>query len=165
MLRQLNKVVLLFLVITLSPVIFNNSEAFAAKTVVINEVELNPLGSDYSGGEVVELYNAADSNVDVVVIDGGEPDKGSVVRSTIEKMNVTKIDAIVATHPHADHIGGLISVMDQMPVDHVYDSGQDYTTKTYFDYLDAIDRHKIPYTIVHDGSALSREGLFKRQVL
>jgi hypothetical protein len=43
---QVKKVVLLSLVIMLSPLLSNGSEAFAAKTVVINEVELNPVGSD-----------------------------------------------------------------------------------------------------------------------
>jgi competence protein ComEC len=98
-----------------------------------------------------------------MLIDGGEPDKGSTVVSTIRKMNATRVDAIVATHPHADHIGGLISVMDQMPVGQVYDSGQDYTTNTYLDYLDAIDRHRIPYTIVHDGDMISLDPKAKLQ--
>jgi beta-lactamase superfamily II metal-dependent hydrolase len=89
-----------------------------------------------------------------VLIDGGERDMGDAVLSTIKDMHVAKIDVIVATHPHADHIGGLISVMNQLPVGKVVDSGQDYTTNTYFDYLDAIDRNKIPYRIVHDGDKL-----------
>jgi beta-lactamase superfamily II metal-dependent hydrolase len=89
-----------------------------------------------------------------VLIDGGERDMGDAVLSTIKDMHVAKIDVIVATHPHADHIGGLISVMNQLPVGKVVDSGQDYTTNTYFDYLDAIDRNKIPYGIVHDGDKL-----------
>jgi competence protein ComEC len=103
-------------------------------------------------------------NGKTIVIDGGEPDKGSKVLSTIAEMNVTKVDAIVATHPHADHIGGLISVMDRMPVGHVYDSGQDYTTQTYFDYLDAIDGHKIPYAVVHDGDTINLDPEVKAQV-
>jgi beta-lactamase superfamily II metal-dependent hydrolase len=90
-----------------------------------------------------------------MLIDGGEQEKGPVVLSTISHMNATRIDAIVATHPHADHIGGLISVINKFPVGHVYDSGQDYTTKTYFDYLDSIDKHKVPFTTVHEGDKIS----------
>lgn len=90
-----------------------------------------------------------------ILIDGGERDMGEVVLSTINAVHVAKIDAIVATHPHADHIGGLIFVMNHLPVDKVIDSGQDYTTNTYLDYLDVIDKHKISYQIVHDGDKIA----------
>jgi competence protein ComEC len=99
-----------------------------------------------------------------ILIDGGERDMGQVVLSTIKTMHVAKIDAIVATHPHADHIGGLITVMNQLPVDKVIDSGQDYTTNTYFDYLDAIDKHKISYQSVHDGDMVVLDQSVKIEV-
>lgn len=104
-------------------------------------------------------------NGKTMLIDGGERDKGDTVLSTIAEMNVKRIDAIVATHPHSDHIGGLIAVMNQIPVGHVYDSGQDYSTSTYLDYLNAIVDHKIPFTSVHDGDTLSLDPQVKSEVL
>lgn len=104
-------------------------------------------------------------NGKMMLIDGGEADKGDVILSTLEQMNVNTIDAIVATHPHADHIGGLISVMGQVPVGKVIDSGQDYTTNTYFDYLDAIDKNKIPFNPVHDGDKIDLDPSVNIEVL
>src|SRR5918995_3468261 len=42
----------------------NNQQSFAAPSILINEVELNPLGTD-SGQEKVELYNPSGSPLDV----------------------------------------------------------------------------------------------------
>jgi competence protein ComEC len=104
-------------------------------------------------------------NGKTMLIDASEPDKGSSILAVLEQMNVTRIHAIVATHPHADHIGGLISVMNRISVDKVIDSGQDYTTNTYFDYLDAIDRNKIPFSVVHDGDKIDLDQSVKIEVL
>lgn len=60
-------IILMLLVVALLPVTDvdnNNQQSFAAQTIVINEVELNPLGTD-SGQEKVELYNPFDSPADV----------------------------------------------------------------------------------------------------
>lgn len=100
-----------------------------------------------------------------LLIDGGEADKAAAVLATLEQTKVKRIDAIVATHPHADHIGGLISVMSKVPVGKIIDSGQDYTTNTYFDYLDTIDRNRIPFDSVHDGDRIDLDPSVKIEVL
>ena len=48
-----------------------------------------------------------------ILIDGGE----NVNVCDIIKNNVTKIDVMIATHGHMDHIGGLFNVVDNMKVD------------------------------------------------
>ncbi|HZF98105.1 MAG TPA: MBL fold metallo-hydrolase, partial [Pseudoxanthomonas sp.] len=58
---------------------------------------------------------------------------------------MTNLTVMVATHPHADHIGGLVEVMQGMPVGQMWTSGASHTTQTYERFLDAIDAAKIPY--------------------
>ncbi|MER2171268.1 MAG: MBL fold metallo-hydrolase [Psychrobacillus psychrodurans] len=41
------------------------------------------------------------------------------------------LDYVVATHPDADHIGGLINVLESIPVKNFIDSGKAHTTNTY----------------------------------
>jgi competence protein ComEC len=68
-----------------------------------------------------------------ILIDGGPIDAGSKVLSDLNAYHVTKIDLMVATHPHADHIGGLISVLQSsMPVQDIVYNGYNYTSTQTF---------------------------------
>lgn len=57
----------------------------------------------------------------------------------LDSLGVTYLDGAVGTHPHADHIGGLISVYESLPVVTAYDSGWPYAGSwTYETYLQAV---------------------------
>lgn len=79
-----------------------------------------------------------------VLIDGGE--KGSGIVDYLKKLNIETIDIVIGTHAHSDHIGGLIDVFERFQVKEVIDPGAIHTTKTYEDYLRAIDRKNIKFT-------------------
>jgi len=68
-----------------------------------------------------------------VLIDAGEKSPG--VTDYIEDYVDGHIEAVVATHPHADHIGGLIEVLDEFDVDNVWVNGDEATSKTYTDFM------------------------------
>ena len=65
------------------------------------------------------------------LIDGGNRsfrfDYGErVVLPFLRAHNVQALDAVVVSHPHQDHIGGLITVLEQFEVRHLVDGGQLY---------------------------------------
>ncbi|SET42087.1 competence protein ComEC [Natronincola peptidivorans] len=76
-------------------------------------------------------------NGKTMLIDGGEPAAGKTVVSYLKKRKVKKIDLLVATHPHADHIGGLIDVIHSIPIDKFYMPHKLHTSKTFENLLDA----------------------------
>ncbi|SDK34727.1 ComEC/Rec2 family competence protein [Sediminibacillus albus] len=82
-----------------------------------------------------------------MLVDGGPPSAASKVASYLQQNGITTLDLVVATHPDIDHIGGLVKVLKEFKVSRLVDSGKLYTTSTYFDYLEQIERHKIPVTI------------------
>ena len=55
-----------------------------------------------------------------VLIDGGEPDRGLAVVQMIKEAGVSRLDCIINSHPHADHIGGIAEVIEQIPVGALY---------------------------------------------
>jgi competence protein ComEC len=68
-----------------------------------------------------------------VLIDAGEKSPG--VTDYIEDFVDGHLEVVVATHPHADHIGGLIEVLDEFDVDNVWINGDEATSKTYTDFM------------------------------
>ena len=73
-----------------------------------------------------------------VLIDGGDNKAGSTVVSALRPLVDGKLDYIIATHPDADHIGGLDDVLAAFEVGEVIDSGRSATSATYKDYMTAV---------------------------
>jgi beta-lactamase superfamily II metal-dependent hydrolase len=94
-------------------------------------------------------------NGKTMLIDGGERNRDQIVLSTLEENNISRIDIMVATHPHADHIGGLIGVMNSVDVGQVIDSGQIHTTQTFQDFIEAIESNQIPISSVREGDSIT----------
>lgn len=75
----------------------------------------------------------------VMLIDAGEASASQNVLDALEAADVDDIDYLVATHPHADHIGGMEAVLDTYDVDEVWMPDAPDTTETYEGFLDAVD--------------------------
>ncbi|HJS20389.1 MAG TPA: MBL fold metallo-hydrolase [Anaerolineales bacterium] len=88
-----------------------------------------------------------------VLIDGG--DGGTGVVQYLRDLGIQRIDLMFATHPHSDHIGGLVDVLNNFPVSKVVTSGQEHTTSVYEDFLDGIDKSGAEYVEVGRGDSVS----------
>ena len=77
-----------------------------------------------------------------ILIDGGDNNKGDVVSKYLYPYVDGNLELIIATHPDADHIGGLDIVLRDYVVERVIDSGKEHNTKTYNDYINAVKKEK-----------------------
>ncbi len=82
-----------------------------------------------------------------MLIDGGVKGAGQLIVSYLKELGINKLDIVVATHPDADHIGGLIPVLDNMTIEQFYDSGKVHTSQTFEEMLTRIDEKNIPYHV------------------
>jgi beta-lactamase superfamily II metal-dependent hydrolase len=73
-----------------------------------------------------------------VLVDAGTPGSGKVVVDAMKRYNLKQIDLMVATHAHADHIGGADEVLRATKVTNVLDSQVPNATRNYEDFLKAI---------------------------
>jgi competence protein ComEC len=89
-----------------------------------------------------------------VLIDAGEIDRGDQVVSDLRRLGVRRIDLLVATHPHSDHIGGMQKVLAAFPVGQVLDTGLPHPSPLYEHFLQTVDEKKIPYRIAERGQTI-----------
>ena len=80
----------------------------------------------------------------VMLIDAGEASASQSVLNALDEADVDDIDYLVATHPHADHIGGMEAVLDAYEVGEVWMPDAPDTTETYEGFLDAVDAEGCP---------------------
>ncbi|QZT32516.1 MBL fold metallo-hydrolase [Caldalkalibacillus thermarum TA2.A1] len=72
-----------------------------------------------------------------VLIDAGRHDRNDVV-PYLKSVGVERLDLVIGTHPHADHIGQMDWVLEAFPVEEVWMSGDTHSTRTFERVLDAI---------------------------
>lgn len=104
-------------------------------------------------------------NRKTILVDGGKESAGDEVLAYLAKRGINSIDVVVATHPDADHIGGLVPVLKNIKVSKVIDSGKVHTTQTYLNYLKLIDEKNIPMEIAKEGQKLNVDSDITIQVL
>ena len=74
------------------------------------------------------------------LIDGGNAADGQAVAAYLAMEGVSKLDLVVATHPHEDHIGGLADVIEQIPVDTVWSSSIPSQTNVVRNFLKSVSK-------------------------
>lgn len=97
-----------------------------------------------------------------ILIDAGTPDTAQKLVSVLKQLGVEKIDLLVATHPHADHIGGMTQVVESFPIGKIYmpktADSQIPTTATYENLLKAIENKNLKITTAKGGMTVLENG-------
>ena len=91
----------------------------------------------------------------VMLVDCGTRAKGSTVVEYLKELGITKIDILVGTHSHDDHMGGMAEVIRNFEIGTLYapdNSKESITTFWYMDFLDAVSEKKVNWVYPEVGT-------------
>lgn len=97
---------------------------------------------DVGQGDSIVITN----NNKTMLIDASTNEMGSRVVKYLNDLGIKKIDYLVGTHPHEDHIGGLDNVIKNFDIGTIYMPNVVATTKTFEEVIDAISAKKLKVT-------------------
>ncbi len=110
---------------------------------------------DVGQGDAIVLHTP---NNKTILVDTGDKtetrDYGDqVIVPYFKSEGIRSIDLLVLTHPHADHIGGALSVMENMEIDEVLIPKCEYESSLWENTLEKISEYHIP--IIYADTSLS----------
>ena len=86
------------------------------------------------------------SSGETMLIDAAEKSETGTILEELNERGITHIDILVATHSHADYIGGMASVIEAYEIGKVYMSDKQSDTKTYKNLMDVIANTEFLFT-------------------
>jgi len=86
-----------------------------------------------------------------VLIDGGNKEDGQLVISYLQQQGVKELEAVICTHAHEDHVGGLPSVLAVFPTKVVYAPTNTYSSNIFDDFVYYTDQQGLEITIPDPG--------------
>lgn len=113
------------------------------------EAELVPLKVHYIDvGQGDSIF--IQSGDDTMLIDCGEIGKDDEVKAYLDKLGITQIDYVIATHPHSDHMGCMDKIVEYYDIGEIIlphlDDGDIPTTKYFERFLTAVENKGMTIT-------------------
>ena len=86
-----------------------------------------------------------------MLVDGGKADASALIYSYLKSNGIKHLDYMVATHPDADHIGGLSGALNYATVDTAYCPFTSYDTKTFASLIKYLAKQNKTITVPSAG--------------
>lgn len=117
-------------------VLFTHGTAAAEDTFKVTSI-------DVGKGDCILVQTGAEDNPSNVLIDTGYKDTAKDVLKYLEKNGIQKLDAIIISHFHKDHVGGAARILEKIPVGIVYMPDYEGTRKVYKEMMDVLSQKGI----------------------
>lgn len=120
-------------------------------TTIPNDTSLRVYCLDVGQGDSILISN----NGENMLIDASTNEMGSTVVDYLSKLGIKKIDYLIGTHPHEDHIGGMDDVIKKFDIGKIFMPKVAANTKTYENVLDSISAKKLKVSTPKIGETFS----------
>jgi len=83
-----------------------------------------------------------------MLIDAGPKDSKTQLMNYLSSLKIEKLDYVVATHPHEDHIGNMADVINNFQVVNFYSPKVESTTKTFEKMISALKYNNLKINVI-----------------
>ncbi|KPJ64324.1 hypothetical protein AMJ44_13015 [candidate division WOR-1 bacterium DG_54_3] len=91
-----------------------------------------------------------------ILIDGGVEKMGErVVVPFLRRKGIQRLEMVILTHPHDDHVGGLPAVLSKFKVENILEPGFVCEAKAYQRFLDLVEKNRIKYHLARAGQKIN----------
>lgn len=104
-------------------------------------------------------------NNETMLIDAAESYQSENIINYLKNLNYQKIDYVIGTHPHTDHIGGLKDIINTFEIGKIYMPKVVSTTKTYESLLMAIKDKNLKINTAKSGTSIIDTDALKINIL
>ena len=104
-------------------------------------------------------------NNETMLIDAAESYQSENIINYLKNLNYQKIDYVIGTHPHTDHIGGLKDIINTFEIGKIYMPKVGSTTKTYESLLMAIKDKNLKINTAKAGTSIIDTDALKINIL
>lgn len=104
-------------------------------------------------------------NNETMLIDAAEFYQSEKIKNYLKNLNYQKIDYVIGTHPHTDHIGGLKDIINTFEIGKIYMPKVVSTTKTYESLLMAIKDKNLKINTAKAGTSIIDTDALKINIL
>jgi competence protein ComEC len=111
---------------------------------------------DVGQGDSILIQLSTGENI---LIDAGE--ESAPVIAYLRNNNVTRINDVIITHPHSDHIGGMDDIIQDFDIGKVYMPNVTTTTNAFSDMLSTIQAKGLKINVAKAGVNIDINSAFK----
>lgn len=147
------KILIIFLILFLTSGCINNKNILANTNIIDNNTNItnNLLKIHYidvgqGDSTFIELPNN-----ETMLIDTGEREYYDTINSYINKLGYKKINYVIGTHPHTDHIGSLEYIVKNYDIENIYLPKASNNTQTFLRLLQSIKDKELSVNTAKSG--------------
>lgn len=128
----------------------------SVNTVVVSSREYNGTAInvlDYSDKLQVYFLDVGQADCEFIynngktmLIDAGNDENGEKIVNFLKYIGISKIDYLIATHVHADHIGGMNDVIDSFEIGKFYMPSTTISTKQFEEVISSMEKKNLKFS-------------------
>lgn len=145
--RKLSSRILLFLPILITLIIFSLNYPYLSNIINHNAKAMDKIEYPTMSIHFIDVGQGnsilVQSNNENMLIDAGENASSIKIINYLKKCDVEKLDYVIATHAHDDHIGGMKKIIDNFDINTFFMPKRTNNTNCYLDMLEALSEKNV----------------------